>query len=157
VGLSLRGEIEPPSFVPIELGGIVWKDARADAATGPTRGANVSMAYGMVGLCPLVWGPGATRVRGCADLEVGAVRAVGYGFAATSGAGQEQPVVQAQVAGRVTRRIVGPLELGLGLGLVVPFERARFFYVDAERNQQELFRTSPVVAVVEASVGVAFP
>jgi hypothetical protein len=157
VGLSLRGEIEPPSFIPIELGGVVWKDTTADATTGPARGANVSLAYAMLGLCPLVWGPGATRVRGCADLEVGTIRAVGFGFAATSGAGQEQPVAQAQVAGRVTQRMVGPLELGLGLGLVVPFERARFFYLDASKNQQELFRTSSVAAVVEASVGVAFP
>ena len=157
VGLSLRGEIEPPSFVPIELGGVVWHDARADAPTGPPRGANLSLAYGMVGICPLVWGPWATRVRGCVDLEVGAVRAVGYGFTATQGAGQEQPFVQAQVAGRVTRRIVGPLDLGLGLGLVVPFNRARFFYLDAAKNEQELFRTAPVVGVVDASVGLAFP
>jgi hypothetical protein len=157
VGLSLRGEIVPPAFFPIELGGVVWLDGRATAPSAPTRGATLSLAYGMVGICPLVWGPGATVLRGCADLALGAVRAVGFGFSGSNAAGQEQPVVQAQVAGRVTRRIVGPLDLGIGLGLWVPFQRAQLYYLDAAGNQQELFRTAPVVGVVDASVGLAFP
>jgi hypothetical protein len=157
VALALRGEIVPPSFVPIELGGAVWLDAHADAGASTSKGATLSLAYGLLGICPLAWGPGATRVRGCADLEVGAIRAVGYGFTMSNGTGQEQPVVQAQVAGRVTRRLVGPLDIGVGLGLLVPFERARFFYVDASGGQQELFRTAPVAGVVDASVGLAFP
>lgn len=161
IALSLRGEIIPPSFIPIELGGAVWLDAHADAggagAGQPSKGATLSLAYGLLGLCPLVWAAGGTRVRGCAAMEVGAVRAVGHGFTSSNGAGQEQPVVQASLEGRLTRRLVGPLEVGLGLGLIVPFTRARFFYVDAAKNEQELFRMAPVAGVVDAALGVAFP
>jgi hypothetical protein len=82
---------------------------------------------------------------------------VGFGFSAANAAGQEEPVVEAQVAGRVTRRVAGPFDLGIGIGLWVPFQRARFYYVDAAGSQEELFRTAPVVGVVDASIGLAFP
>ena len=59
--------------------------------------------------------------------------------------------------GRLAQRIVGPLELALGLGLVVPFERVRFFYLDASGQEQELFRMSAVAGVVDVGLGVAFP
>jgi len=157
VALSLRGEIVPPSFFPIEIGGAVWLDATASAASGPSRGATLSLSYAMLGLCPLAWSAGGTSVRACAELEVGAIRSVGFGFAGGTGAGQEQPVGQVGVTGRVSRRLVGPLEIGIGLGLVVPFDRARFFYVDAAGNPQELFRMAAVAAVVDGAIGVAFP
>ncbi len=110
----------------------------------------------MIGLCLLTWGAGGARVRGCAELDVGAMRSVGYGFTARN-ASQGQAIAQGAVAGRVTQRIVGPLEIGVGLGIVVPFDPARFFYVDAAGNQQELFHMAAVAGVVDASVGLSFP
>jgi hypothetical protein len=160
VALALRAEIHPPSLFPFELGGAIWLDARAEpagAASPSPKGATVSLSYGFVGLCPLAWGTGGTRLRGCADLGVGALRSVGYGFARASGAGSEQPVVQAALAGRVTRRLVGPLEIGLGLSLLVPLHRVRLFYLDAAGAEQELFRMAAVAGLVDAGIGVAFP
>jgi hypothetical protein len=157
VAAFLRGEIVPPRFVPIELGGAVWLNAQADASTAASKGATLSLAYGMLGLCPLVYRTELTTVRGCAEVAVGALRAVGHGFTSSNAAGQEQPVAMGSLAGRVSRRLIGPLEIGVGLGLVVPFTRPRFFYVDAAKNQQELFRIAPVAGVVDASVGLAFP
>jgi hypothetical protein len=151
----LHGEILPPKLIPFELGGVVWLDAHINAASGPTRGATISLAYGMLGACPLAWGPGATRVRGCLDVEVGAARAFGYLFAVNSG--QEQPFALGEVAGRVSHRVIGPLDLGFTLGVIVPFNRVRYYYVDAANEQQELFRMSPVVGVVEVGLGAAFP
>jgi len=49
-------------------------------------------------------------------VEVGAIRGVGHGFTSSIGAGQEQAVAQGSLAGRVTQRLWGPLEVGLGLG-----------------------------------------
>jgi hypothetical protein len=158
-GVALRGELTPPALFPFEIGGAVWLDARAEpagAASPATKGAVLSLAYASLGLCPLHWSSGGTRLRGCADLDVGAVRAVGFGFA-SGGAGDEQVVAQATVAGRVTQRLVGPLELGLGLGLMAPLHRVRFFYVDAAQAEQELFRMSAVAGRLDLGLGLAFP
>jgi hypothetical protein len=109
----------------------------------------------MVGLCPLVYRTTMTVVRGCADLGVGTIRSAGHGFASNSG--QESPIVQALVAGRVTRRLVGPLEIGVGLGLVVPFTHPKFVYGDASNSDQALFQVAPVGALLDAGIGLAFP
>jgi hypothetical protein len=159
-GLSLRGEITPPSLFPFEIGGAVWLDGRAEpagAVSPSAKGAVLSLAYGLIGACPLSWRQGGTHLRACAELEIGAIRSVGYGFTSGSGLGQEQPIVQASLAGRVSRRLVGPLEIGLGLALAVPLHRVRFFYTDAANAEQELFRTGAVAGLVDAGLGVSFP
>ncbi|APR78066.1 Hypothetical protein A7982_03413 [Minicystis rosea] len=160
LALALRGELIPPRLFPFELGGAVWLDARATpagASGSAAKGALVSLSYGMVGVCPLAWSSGGTRVRGCLDVAVGALRAVGYGFTHPAGAGQEQPVVQASVAGRVTQRLVGPLEIGVGLAVLVPLHRVRLFYLDADDHEQELFRMAAVAGMADAGIGLAFP
>jgi hypothetical protein len=153
---SLRGEIVPPSFIPIEIGGAVWLGVDASAPTTPTASASVNLSYATLGLCPLVWRTARTTVRGCADVAVGALRASGQGFTATN-TGGEAPFVEGMLAGRVTRRLVGPLELGVGLALAVPFTRPSFTYLDATRTAQQLVRVGPVAGVLDAAVGLAFP
>jgi hypothetical protein len=65
--------------------------------------------------------------------------------------------VQASLAGRLGRRIVGPLELGFGLGLVVPLRLVSVYYVDAAGAQEELFHTGAVAGTIDAALGVGFP
>jgi hypothetical protein len=158
IALSLRADLTPPKLFPFEIGGAVWLDARAEppGSSGSTKGAMLALAYGMIGACPLFHRSGGTRLAGCAELGVGAVRSVGYGFNKESGVAAEQPVVNAGLAGRVTQTIVGPLEIGIGLSLVVPLRRARFYYVDAANEERELFRTAPVAGLFDAAVGLAF-
>jgi hypothetical protein len=158
--VTLRGEITPPGLFPFEIGGAVFLDAHATPAGAPSlssKGATLSLSYGILGLCPLAWRSGGTRLAACAEIQVGALRAVGYGFATGSGVGHEQAVVQASLAGRVARRLVGPLEIGLGLGLVVPLRPVSVYFVDAAGTQEELFRTGAVAGTVDAVLGVAFP
>ena len=78
--------------------------------------------------------------------------------AAASFATKEEAIAYiASLAGRVTRRLVGPLEIGLGIGLVVPLRPTRVYYVDAAGSQQELFRMGAVAGVVDVGLGVGFP
>jgi hypothetical protein len=61
------------------------------------------------------------------------------------------------VEGRVHRRLVGPLVLGAGLGLVVPVLRARFSAPSVLGTQVELFQMAPVAGELDLSLGVEFP
>jgi hypothetical protein len=158
--ITLRGELTPPGLFPFEIGGAAFLDAHATPAGAPNpspKGATLSLTYGMLGLCPLAWRSGGTRLAACAEIEFGALRAVGYGFATGSGVVEDPPVVQATLAGRVARRLVGPLEIGLGLGLVVPLRPVSIYFVDAAGTREQLFRTSAVAGTVDAWLGVAFP
>jgi hypothetical protein len=68
-----------------------------------------------------------------------------------------QLVADGVVEGRLTRRLLGPLELGLGLGLHVGLARARIAYTDATGVERELTRTGPVGAVFDLGAGLSFP
>lgn len=152
VGLTFRAELTPPSFLPIEVGGTFWLDGRADQAG---RGSVLSLAYGQLGLCPLDVVRSRTRVVACAALEIGSIRAAGYGFHTSESAAQL--LALGALEGRIARRIVGPVDLGLGVGVTVPFDRARFYYLDAGGAPRELYRLPPIAGVLAATVGVAFP
>jgi hypothetical protein len=156
-GLSLRGEIIPPKLFPFELGGTVFLDAHADVSSQSVEGASVELSYGFLGACPLALRADAWRVAACAEVGVGAVRAVGTGFALPGAGTKEQAYVHAGLAGRVARRIVGPLEVGVGVGLLIPLRPAQVQYEDKLGNTQELFHMSAVAGVFDASVGLAFP
>lgn len=151
-GVSLRGEITPPRLFPIDVGGAVWLDAATDVAG---RGATLSLSYGFLSLCPLTVGTGGTRLRACGGVQVGAIRASGHGFLVSGG--QEHVVVQPALEGRLTRRLLGPLELGIGLGVAFPLVRTRLFYLDGSGAEQELYRTGAVAGILDASLGVALP
>jgi hypothetical protein len=157
VGVAVRAELDPPAFVPIEGGVNVWLDAHVDAPGAPSRGATLSLAYGYLGACPLAYRTGRARVEACADLAAGAIQSTGHGFRTTNAVGQESPVVQAMLAGRTRVRLVGPLELGVALGMIIPFTRPAFYYLDPTSAQEELFRVSAVAAIADATLSLAFP
>jgi hypothetical protein len=113
-GVALRGEVTPPGLFPFELGGVFFPEVHAlpaGASGASTQGALVGLSFATVGVCPLAWRSDGTRLAACAELSVGAARAVGYGFASGSGAGEAEAIADASVTGRVARRIVGPLGL----------------------------------------------
>jgi hypothetical protein len=152
VGLSIRAEITPPSFIPIALGGTTWLDAKTQAGT---KGASISLSYALAGVCPLGWSPGRARLRACADVALGAIRADGFGFRLSQG--QEAFIAQGELEGRLGVRLAGPLTAELGLGFIVPFNRADFFYLDASSKRQDLYKVAAVAGIVDAALGVAFP
>jgi hypothetical protein len=157
VGVGLRAQLDPPAFVPIEVGVNLWLDAHVDAPGTPTRGATLSLSYGYLGACPLAYLRGRARVAACADLVGGALQAGGHGFRTSNAVGQESPLVAAMLVGRTGIRLVGALELGVGLGMVIPFTRPAIEYLDTGSTQQELFRVSAVTAVADATLSLAFP
>jgi hypothetical protein len=160
--LSFRGDVLPPGLFPFELGLIVGLNAEKDASSSTAsatasapKGATLSFVYALLGACPLTWTSGGTRLLACADVEVGAIGAVGYGFLNDT-PGQEQLIVQGSLEARMTRRLVGPLELGLALALTVPFTWDQFYYLDAAGKSQQLFQTSPVASRMDAALGLTF-
>ncbi len=133
--------------------GVTWVDAKTQAGT---KGANISLSYALAGLCPLGWNPGRARLRACADVELGAIRADGFDFPPLARNG-ESFVAQGELEGRLGVRLAGPLTAELGLGFIVPFNRADFFYLDASEKRQDLYKVAAVAGIVDAALGVAFP
>jgi hypothetical protein len=151
-GVTIRGRLTPPRFFAIEIGGILWLPSTAQ---GDPLGAKFSLAQGFLDACPLATSAGGARFLACAGMELGTVRAGGFGFNLSEE--QEQVVVDASLGGRASRRIVGPLTGSVAVDVLVPFVRDRFFYEDRSGAELEVFRMSPVAGKLAVSLGVEFP
>ena len=151
-GIALRGRITPPRWPTFELGGAIWA---ANQAESGGIGAKFSLVEGFLSVCPLATSTLGFELGACLGARVGAIRAGGFGFDLTQE--QERPTFAGSLEGRVRRRIVGPLVVSISPGLLVPFVRDRFFYSEASGQKLEVFRMSPVVGTLEATLGVEFP
>jgi hypothetical protein len=152
VGLALRGRLTPPRWPTIELGGALWS---ANQAESGGVGARFTLAEGFVAACtPAVTALGF-ELGGCLGLRGGVLRAGGFGFDLAQS--PERPTFAASLEGRVRRRIAGPLVLAVGPGLLAPFVRDRFFYRVDAGPKLEVFRMSPLVGTLEATLGFEFP
>ena len=69
----------------------------------------------------------------------------------------EQVVFDVAVEGRIGHRLPGPFAIGMGLHVVVPVVRDQFFYTDATGAQYDLFKMSPVAAVLDAALAAELP
>lgn len=152
VGLALRGRLTPPRWPTFELGGALWA---ANQAESGGVGARFSLAEGFVtGCAPAVTALGF-ELSGCLGLRAGVLRVGGFGFDLAQS--PERPTFAASLEGRVRRRLVGPLVLAVGPGLLAPIVRDRFFYsVDAGPRLQ-VFRMAPLAGTLEATLGLEFP
>jgi hypothetical protein len=152
VGLALRGRITPPRWPTLEIGGAIWS---ANQAESGGVGARFSLAEGLAAVCaPAVAALGLT-LGGCLGARAGVIRVSGFGFALAQD--HERPTFAASLEGRVLRRLVGPLALGVSPGLLVPFVRDRFFYNEQAGQKLEVFRMSPLVGTLEVTLGLEFP
>jgi hypothetical protein len=136
----------------IELGGAVYAPSDAEAGN---EGATFFLAEGFLGLCPLRSRVVAIQVEGCLSFAVGALRAGGFGFPLSSA--KEQLVLNPTLEGRMRRRILGPLTLGVGIALAVPIVRDRFLFRTPAGEEREIFRMSAVAGAADTTVGVEFP
>ncbi|WP_437775877.1 hypothetical protein [Sorangium sp. So ce1097] len=151
VAAALRARLTPPRFWPFEVGGAVWFPSEAATGAASTR---FTWGEGFVSACPVSLGS-ATRLAACAGVRLGALRAGGLGFLVDRS--DERLTAGGTLDARLTRRLVGPLTAGGGLGLIVPFVRDTFYYIDAQGQDREVFQMAPLAGTADVLLGVEFP
>lgn len=152
VGVIFRGRAVPPVGPSFELGGAVWIQSPVDNGGQP---AAFSLAQGSIALCPFDLAAAGNTLSICAGARIGSLRVGGEGL--PSAYRKELLVVDLTAEVRARRRIVGPLLLGLGIGLAVPTRRDRFFYVDGAGTERDVFQASPVAGLFDFALGLEIP
>jgi hypothetical protein len=147
-GVQIRGLFTPPRFGSFQISGSVWAPATVSFGA---EGASFFMAHGTLSACPLADIALGFRYAACAGVEVGAIRARGFGFPLAGE--QERLLAGGVLEGRVVRRLKGPFALSVGFGIVVPFVRNRFYYLDRAGAEREVFVSSPVVGHLDLLAG----
>ncbi|MGK4000857.1 hypothetical protein [Sorangium sp. So ce1024] len=151
VAAALRARLTPPRFWSFEVGGAVWLPDETTTGAASTR---FTLGEGFVSACPVSLGS-ETRLAACVGVRLGALRAGGLGFRVDRS--DERLTAGGTLDARLTRRLVGPLTVGGGLGLIVPFVRDTFYYTDAQGQDREIFRMAPLAGTADVLIGVEFP
>ncbi|WP_437606211.1 hypothetical protein WMF20_35145 [Sorangium sp. So ce834] len=148
---AIRARLTPPRFWSFEVGGAVWFPNEATTGASTTR---FSWGEGFVSACPVSLGS-ATRLSACAGARLGALRVGGLGFGVDRA--DQRLTAGGALDVRLTRRLVGPLTAGGGLGLIVPLVRDTFYYIDAQGRDREIFQMAPLAGTADVLLGVDFP
>ncbi len=142
----LRGEIVPPDFVPIALSMRVHAPS---SASTEGFGGSFTAFTGEVALCP---GFGSSWLRGgvCGGAGAGVLSGSPMGGLVES-QGFVRPVFFAAALPYATARIAGSFWLRAEAGVVVPFARERWGFVDAG-TYREVHRAGVVVPMAALSI-----
>ena len=151
VAAVIRARLTPPRSWSFEVGGAIWAPNETTAGAFTTR---FSWSEGFVSVCPVSIGS-ATRLSACAGARLGALRVNGIGFGVDRT--DERLTAGGTLDVRLSRRLIGPLTAGGGLGLIVPLVRDTFYYTDAEGRDREVFQMAPLAGTVDVLLGVDFP
>ncbi len=152
VGVALRGRVTPSGWPALELGAAIWS---ANQARSATIGATFTLVEGFAAVCPRLTSVVGFQLDGCLGVRAGVIRSGGFGFDLVEV--HERPTVGPTLEGRLRRRIVGPLEITIGPGLLAPIVRDRFFFTGPGGARLEVFRMAPLAFTLEATLGVEFP
>ncbi|WP_437984378.1 hypothetical protein [Sorangium sp. So ce117] len=152
VGVGVRAHATPPRGPGFALGGALWKSSVAGEVPGSPA---FSLAYGRLSVCPVEIARGGTALSGCAGAMVGSLRVEGP--AVQSRFRHERLVFDLSLDTRVRRRFVGPLFGAVGLGIAVPLARDGYFYTDEAGERRDVFRASPVSAILDLGLGLELP
>ena len=128
--------------------------AQQTVLTGTDRGTLLKFSGVGAGVCPLgaTWRTFSGHL--CARVDLGWLRAEGFGFAVTGT--QVRPVVDTGAALEVRKPLLGPLYVGLSAGLVAPLLRDRISYADDGGVVHPIFRPAAVVGLGEFRLGATF-
>jgi hypothetical protein len=141
--------VEPPVLPAFELGATSWLERDEEAAGG---GARVDLDAVALATCPQILDV-PVRLASCGGLEVGQLRAAGFGFAENQA--QTEIVLHARFGVRIEFPIVTRLFLRGSLGVTIPLVRPRF-YVDEAGADREVFQAAPVAGVAGVDLFVSF-
>ncbi|WP_437596798.1 hypothetical protein WMF28_29935 [Sorangium sp. So ce590] len=151
VAAVIRARLTPPRSWSFEVGGAIWAPNETTAGAFTTR---FSWSEGFVSVCPVSIGS-ATRLSACAGARLGALRVNGIGFGVDRT--DERLTAGGTLDVRLSRRLIGPLTAGGGLGLIVPLVRDTFYYIDGQGRGREVFQMAPLAGTADVLLGVDFP
>jgi hypothetical protein len=149
-GLALRARLKPPRWPAIELDGAFWTPRSSG-----TPGASFALGWGALSICPLVLAAGADVLSLCVGGAFAGLVAETAGL--SPAATKARFVFYPQAAFRYERRLFGPLTASAGLGMVVPTDRAVFYYLDRHGARQDVFQQAPVACTFDLGLGVRLP
>ncbi|WP_437834389.1 hypothetical protein [Sorangium sp. So ce1153] len=152
VGVGVRAHATPPRGPGFELGGVLWASPAVREAPGSPA---FSLAYGSLSVCPIEIARGGTALSGCVGARLGSLRV--EGSAVPSRFRHERLVLDLSLHTRARRRLVGPLFGAVGLGIAVPTVQDVYFYTDASGARHDIFKVSPVSAILDLGLGLELP
>lgn len=151
---GVRGDVRitPPGWPAIEIGGAYWPSR--PGGTG-TVGANFSLGWGSLSLCPTLLEGDGNGLRICFGSVLGALVADTTGLSPP--AHKDQLVFYPDLALRYQRLLVGPLTVSAGAGVLIPTERPTFYYLDTSGQRQNVFQQAPLAGTFDLALGLRFP
>jgi hypothetical protein len=152
VGLALRGRVAPAGWPAIELGAAIWS---ANQAQSGAIGATFKLVEGFAAVCPRLTSVVSFQLDACFGVRAGVIQSGGFGFDLVEV--NERPTFGPTLEGRLRRRLVGPLVVTIGPGLLASIVRDRFFFTGPSGAKLEVFRMAPLAFTLESTLGVEFP
>ncbi|HEY6556850.1 MAG TPA: hypothetical protein VI072_06240 [Polyangiaceae bacterium] len=153
LALGLRASIllRPPEFWPVELGGVVYRDARAQVSRG---GSDFEAAGADIAVCPLGGERGRVTVLACAAQSLGRMHVSGYGFDQN----QEHSRFYSSfgLRARLSLALTTWLAGRLAASAEVPVTRDEFYFVNERGERERVFRSAPVVGTAELGMELRF-
>jgi hypothetical protein len=149
VALAATLVLDPPRLPAIEIDASTWLERDEVSGAG---GAHVDLDAAGVAMCPAI----VVRplvLGGCGGLQLGRMRADGFGFARNQA--RSETVIQVRLGLRVEQPLLRPLSLRLSLGAAIPLIRPSF-YVDEGLDRREVFQPAPVAGVAGVDLFVQF-
>ena len=146
-GFAISADVPVHAWLDVTTGAFFLPEART--ASGDF-GFGLTAAW--AGVCAVPWRDSRVALSLCGDLEVGAIHAVVYAFEPTQPG--DRVWSGAEGAARLRFRVLGPVVVVAGLGLVVPLTRQPFI-VQGQANA--VFQEYPVAAVGFIALGASIP
>jgi len=152
LGLTASATVEPPWFLPVEGGAILFFEREAES--DGLRGAiDLMLAQGAV--CPATLRGYGLVFSTCVEVQLGALWYEGL----ESAAGQEDTRFAFNLGARLRLdyRVIGPLTVGVGAAGAVPLLRDPIELDDSSGQPHEIYHQSPVVFLPDVHLGLEFP
>jgi hypothetical protein len=150
-GVALDAYFTPPGWPAIAVGGAFWPSRAGGTALG---GANFSLGWGSLSLCPIDLEADGNGLRLCFGGTLGAIVAETTGLAPA--ARKIQLVYSPDVALRYRRQFVGPVTVGAGASLSIPTARPSFYYLDTLGMHHDIFQQGSIGGTVDLTLGIRF-
>ena len=119
-----------------------------------SRGASFQRLESALGVCPWTLVRGRWQGSACLAGDVGRLNISSVGFPAALT--QDRLVLDAGLGAALNRRLVGPLAVGVTVGVTVPLIRDRINYGTTDGSVVSVFQEAPVALVGSLRLSVAF-